>query len=155
MTLAISKDCRVTIHYELKVDGETLDSTLDSDPITYVHGRGQIIPGLEEELQGRQSGEELHVVVPPEKAYGAYSPENLHDIAKSAFVDPDAIQPGMYVEGRTRLGAPFQAKVTEEREESFVIDLNHPLAGKYLEFEVRVVDVAPPEENVGEEQAGA
>lgn len=145
MSLAIAKDCRVTIHYQLKVDGETLDSTLDADPVTYVHGHGQIIPGLEEELQGHEPGEKLHVTIPPEKAYGPYLPENLHDVAKSAFTDPDSIKPGMYVEGRTRLGAPFQAKVTEEREDSFVIDLNHPLAGKYLEFEVEVVEVLPPE----------
>lgn len=138
----------VSIHYSLTIDGEVVDTTQGSDPVVYRHGQGQLVPGLEERLTGCSRGERIRVVVPPEKAYGPYLPENLHEMAKSLFTDPEATQVGTMVEGRTRLGVPFRAKVVEDKEDSFVVDLNHPLAGKYLEFDVRIVAIESEEADV-------
>ncbi len=137
----IRKGTKVSIRYSLTIDGEVVDTTEGAPPVTYRHGAGQLVPGLEERLEGCREGERLRVVVPPEKAYGPYVPENLHEMAKSLFTDPDGTGVGTMVEGRTRLGAPFRAQVVEEKDDSFVVDLNHPLAGKYLEFDVAVVSV--------------
>jgi FKBP-type peptidyl-prolyl cis-trans isomerase 2 len=135
----------VTIHYSLTIDGTVWDSTEGTLPVTYVQGRGQLIPGLEEKLEGYREGEKTRVVVPPEKAYGTYQPENIHEIERSVFTNPDEVTVGMTVEGRSRLGAPFRAKVLEVKDDGFVVDLNHPFAGKYLEFEVEVVSIVPPD----------
>lgn len=145
----IQKGSKVSMHYRLSIDGELVDTTEGAEPVTYRHGEHQLVPGLEERLEGSTEGERLRVVVPPEKAYGPYVPENLHEMAKSLFTDPEATGVGTMVEGRTRLGAPFRAKVVEEKEDSFVVDLNHPLAGKYLEFDVEIVSIEPPEDGVG------
>ncbi len=135
----------VTIHYTLTVDGSVLDSTEGAAPVTYIQGQGQLIPGLEEKLEGLREGDKTRAVVPPEKAYGTYRPESVHEIERSVFTNPEEVTPGMMVEGRNRLGAPFRAKVLEVRENGFLVDLNHPFAGKYLEFEVEIVSVTAPE----------
>jgi FKBP-type peptidyl-prolyl cis-trans isomerase SlyD len=137
----IRKGTKVSIHYRLTIDGEVVDTTEGAPPVSYHHGTGQLVPGLEERLEGCREGESIRVVVPPEKAYGPYVPENLHEMGKSLFTDPASTTVGTMVEGRTRLGAPFRAQVVEEKEDSFVVDLNHPLAGKYLEFDVQIVSI--------------
>ena len=146
----IRRGATVKIHYRLTIDGEVVDSTEGAEPVVYRHGQGQLVPGLEERLEGCAEGEKLKLVVPPEKAYGPYVPEDLHEISRSAFTDPSSTRVGTLVEGRTRLGAPFRARVIEEKDDSFVIDLNHPLAGKYLEFEVEIVAVSAPEADEGD-----
>ncbi len=137
----IRRGSTVALHYRLTIDGEVVDTTEGSKPVIYRHGEHQLVPGLEERLEGCREGERLRVVVPPEKAYGPYAPQNLHEMDKSLFTDPESTRVGTLIEGRTRLGAPFRARVVEEKEDSFVVDLNHPLAGKYLEFDVEVVSV--------------
>ena len=137
----IEEGSNVKINYKLEIDGETVESSFDKEPLAYEHGKGQLIPGLEEELTGTSEGAHLEVTVPPEKAYGPYNPEAVHEVAKDVFKDLEDVEVGGYVEGRTRTGEPFRARVTEEKPTAFVLDLNHPLAGKTLNFEVEVVAV--------------
>lgn len=132
----------VTIHYSLTVDDEEMESSFGGKPLTYQQGEGQLIPGLEQKLEGLDAGDKKDVTVSPEAGYGAHDPENVIPVPKSSFSSPENIEIGSFVEGRTGQGQPFRAKVTEMRDDEFVLDLNHPLAGKTLHFKVEVVEVA-------------
>ena len=138
----IESGSTVTIHYTLTVDEKELESSFGGEPLTYQQGQGQLIPGLEAKLEGLSAGDTRDVTVPPEAAYGDRDPENLIPVPKTSFTEPEKIQVGTLVEGRTGEGQPFRAKVSEERDQEFVLDLNHPLAGKTLHFKVEVVTVA-------------
>ena len=137
----IDKGSTVTIHYTLVVDDQEVESSFDREPLTYRHGEGRLIRGLEEELEGLSPGDVREITVSPDKAYGDRLPENIFSVEKTAFGDPDEVKVGTFVEGKTQDGQSFKARIAEERGEEFVLDLNHPLAGKTLEFKVEVVSV--------------
>lgn len=137
----IESGSTVTIHYTLTVDDQEMESSFGGKPLTYKQGDGQLIPGLEQKLEGLDSGDTKEVTVPPGAAYGDRDPDNVIPVPKSSFSSPENIEVGTFVEGRTGQGQPFRAKVTEEQDEEFVLDLNHPLAGKTLHFKVEVVEV--------------
>lgn len=136
----IEKGSKVKLHYTLKVEGEVIDSTKEREPLTYVHGSAQLIPGLEEGLEGREEGETMGLKLPPERAYGRWNPGAVRTVPVSAFSDPERIAVGRRVQGETN-GRSFEASVTEVDADKVTLDLNHPLAGKTLEFEVEVVEV--------------
>ncbi len=138
--MAIQDGSRVRFHYSLKVDGEEVDSSAGKDPLAYVHGRGQIIPGLEEHLAGMEVGEQKEISIPPEKAYGPRDPEAVREVPKAAFEDPDGLEVGDRVGGRAG-GHPFQATIVAVGEENVTLDMNHPLAEKQLDFSVEVVSI--------------
>lgn len=137
----IEEGSKVTIHYTLKVDGQVVDTSQGRDPLTYVQGQQQIIAGLEEQLSGLQAGQSTEVTVPPERAYGLPDPKAVQEVPRTAFQDPESLQKGGVVQGKTSSGQEFQASVVELDAEKVILDLNHPLAGKTLTFEVEVVDV--------------
>lgn len=131
----------VTLHYTLTVDGEEVDSSRGGQPLQYEHGSGQIIPGLEEHLEGKSAGHTGVHEVAPEKAYGLPDPEARQVVPREAFRDPDMLEDGMMVSGRDDDGQAFDAKVTEVTAETVTLDFNHPLAGKMLVFDVEIVSV--------------
>lgn len=130
----------VKILYTLMVDGEVVSRSEQDNPLTYIQGQGQIIPGLEEELQGLQSGDKTAFVVPPERGYGAYDPEAVREFPKSAFQNPETLSQGDLISAQSNEDS-FTARVAAIRPNEVLLDLNHPLAGKTLNFEVEVVDV--------------
>lgn len=137
----IQQDSQVKIHYTLTVDEELVDSSSGREPLQYVHGQGQIIPGLEEQLEGLNEGDRKEVAVGPDKGYGPRRPEAVQKVPKEAFKEVDELKVGDVVSGQ--LGEqPFQAQVMEVGTEEVTLDLNHPLAGKTLHFAVEVVSVA-------------
>ncbi|UCF37374.1 MAG: peptidylprolyl isomerase [Acidobacteriota bacterium] len=138
----IENGSKVTIHYKLTVEGTMVDSSEDRGPLTYTQGENQIVPGLEEHLSGLEAGVKTSVVVPPEKGYGVRNPEAVQAIPKGAFEDVGKIAEGMVIQGDAGQGQRFSAVVSEISESSVTLDMNHPLAGKTLEFEVEVVNVA-------------
>jgi FKBP-type peptidyl-prolyl cis-trans isomerase SlyD len=137
----IKTGSKVSIHYKLSVEGNVVDSSEGRDPLTYVQGSDQIILGLEDHLEGMNAGDQTKVSIPAEKAYGTHDPEAVHDFPKDAFESPEKISVGMTVQGTSQQGQPFSAVVTKVSDDEVTLDLNHPLAGKTLEFEVSVVDV--------------
>jgi FKBP-type peptidyl-prolyl cis-trans isomerase SlyD len=148
MSLMIGDKSVVTIHYTLTDDaGEVLDNSRGSDPMVYLHGASNIIPGLEKELTGKTAGATLKVTVSPENGYGEHSPEAIQKVPRSAFEGVDDIQPGMQFQTEAPHGAQI-IMVTEVSETEVTIDANHPLAGKTLHFDVSVEGVrdATPEE---------
>lgn len=131
----------VSLEYTLKLDGEqVLDSNVGSEPFTYLHGSHQIVPGLEKALEGMAVGERKQVTVPPEEGYGIIRPDAIVEVDKSR-IPPDARQVGTHVEGQNANGQTFRATVAELKDDTVVLDFNHPLAGKTLHFDVKVLGV--------------
>jgi len=148
MSLMIGDKSVVTIHYTLTDDaGEVLDNSRDSDPMVYLHGASNIIPGLEKQLTGKTAGATLKVTVSPEEGYGEHSPEAIQKVPRSAFEGVEDIQPGMQFQTEGPQGMQIIV-VAEVSEEEVTVDANHPLAGKTLHFDVSVEGVrdATPEE---------
>ena len=147
MSVTVDNNQVVTIHYTLTdPDGEVIDSSEGSEPMAYLHGAGNIIPGLEQALTGESAGAKLQVVVNPEQGYGEYEPTLVETVPLSAFEGVDHIEPGMAFEAQGSDGQLRRIEVREVDDDQAVIDGNHPLAGVELHFEVEVVDVRPASE---------
>lgn len=141
MSLLIGDNCVVSIHYTLTGDdGNVIDSSREGDPLVYLHGAHNIIPGLEKELVGKTAGASLKVSVPPEEAYGARSEDMVHTVPRSAFEGVDEVQPGMQFQTEGPQGVQMIV-VTKVEGDDITIDANHPLAGMTLHFDVSIEDV--------------
>lgn len=138
----IQEGSNVKIHYKLMVDGELVDTSQGGEPLAYVQGAGQIVPGLEEHLAELSQGAESTVEVPPEKGFGVKDPQAVQTVPRSSFEDPESLKTGMLVQGQTGDGKTFNATVSEISDSEVTLDLNHPLAGKTLEFQVEIVEVS-------------
>lgn len=139
--MVIAQNRVVTMHYTLKDEqGETIDSSQGHDPLAYIQGIGNLIPGLEDALEGKSKGDKLEVTVAPEDGYGERQNNMVQKVAKSGFQGDEELVVGMQVQVETQNG-PAIAMVTEIEEEDVTLDLNHPLAGVTLNFDVEVMDV--------------
>lgn len=143
----VADDVVVSLDYTLKVDGEVIDSSEDSGPIEFIQGKGQIIPGLERELYGMNSGETKHVVVTAKDGYGELDPEAVKDIPRSEFPPDIPLKPGVELEVRDLDGDVMLARIVKVDKGSVRLDFNHPLAGKSLAFDVTVVELRQPTED--------
>ena len=146
----------VSIDYTLTLDsGEEIDSSKEYAPLGFVTGTGHIMPGLEKALMGMKAGDTSKVTVEPEDGYGSYSKELVHEIPRNEFPAKEKIEPGMTFETEGPQGRVI-IRVTEVNgDESVTVDLNHPLAGKQLIFDVKIVDVREPsQEEIAQLTAG-
>jgi FKBP-type peptidyl-prolyl cis-trans isomerase SlyD len=123
--------------------GQVLQSTKGGAPITYTHGRQQLIPGLERALLGLRAGDEKRLVVEPEEGYGAADPAARAEVPRTS-IPPEAQKVGAQLLARNQSGEERPVVIIEIRGSTVVLDLNHPLAGKTLHFDVKVLGVAPP-----------
>lgn len=131
----------VLIHYTLKnLDDEVMDSSEGAEPLAYLHGTGSIVPGLEKELEGKQTGDKLNVEVSPEEGYGELNPELIQEVDRAAFEGVDNIEVGMRFMAQTAWGQQ-PVVVTAITDETVIVDGNHPLADQTLKFDVEVVEV--------------
>lgn len=131
----------VTFHYTLKdEEGAQMESSRESQPMSYLHGAQNIIPGLEKAMQGKQAGDEFEVTVEPAEAYGERNEGNVQRVPAKHFKDPRRLERGQLVSLQTRNG-PVQAVVIKVGRFNVDLDTNHPLAGKSLTFEVEITDV--------------
>jgi FKBP-type peptidyl-prolyl cis-trans isomerase SlyD len=141
---AIETGSKVSLEYTLRDDdGKVLDSNKGRDPLTYVHGEQQIVPGLEKALDGMHAGEQKEVVLDPADGYGAVDPQAVAEVPKQ-LIPTESLTVGAELLARSTEGATRLVRIKEIKEETVVIDLNHPLAGKTLHFDVKVVGVEPP-----------
>ncbi|SDI71203.1 FKBP-type peptidyl-prolyl cis-trans isomerase [Billgrantia gudaonensis] len=139
--MQIAQNSVVAFHYTLTNDaGEVLDSSEGRDPLTYLHGAGNIIPGLEKELEGREAGDKLNVAVTPEEGYGEVQPQLVQEVPRDAFQGVEAVEPGMQFQAQTQ-GGPLMVTVTQVEGDTVTVDGNHPLAGQKLNFDVEIADV--------------
>jgi FKBP-type peptidyl-prolyl cis-trans isomerase SlyD len=138
----IKQNSVVTMHYELRsADGEVLDSSEGQDPLVYLHGAGNIIVGLEEELEGKTVGDSVKAVVSPEKGYGLPVDALIQTVPKEAFGDEiEKVEVGMRFQAETEQG-PVPVVVTAMDAATVTVDGNHPLAGKELHFDVNITEV--------------
>jgi peptidylprolyl isomerase len=129
-----------TVHFQYKmiVDGEVQMDTLDRGPSTYVQGGGQMFGALEQAMEGMKPGEKKSVTLKPEDAFGPRDETALQVVPKSSFPQPDSIQVGQVLGGMNQ-GRRVSATVKEVKADEVVLDLNHPLAGKSVTFEVEVI----------------
>lgn len=141
---AVQNGSSVSIEYTLKDEaGKVLDSNKGKNPLTFTHGQRQIIPGLERELIGLHAGDEKKVVVKPEDAYGPVIPNAQTEVPKDV-IPKEGLKVGTALMARSGSGDVRPVVVKEIKENTVVLDLNHPLAGKTLFFDVKVLDVEPP-----------
>jgi FKBP-type peptidyl-prolyl cis-trans isomerase SlyD len=139
--MQIARDSVAAFHYTLTDDqNQVIDSSAGRDPLTYLHGGGQIVPGLEKQLEGRSAGDKFTADVVPEEGYGVHHPELMQEVPRSAFQGVEDIQPGMQFQGRGPQGE-INVTVTRVEDDKVFIDGNHPLAGKTLHFAIEVTDV--------------
>lgn len=143
MSTSIAADTVVGLRYVLRNStGETLDRSEDDDPLLYLHGHSNIVPGLERALDGKATGDKLVVVVAPEDGYGAREAGAERKVPRGAFPDDVELEVGMeLVMEDTKTGdeQPFWIKAVGA--DTVTIDLNHPLAGVELHFDVEVLSV--------------
>jgi FKBP-type peptidyl-prolyl cis-trans isomerase SlyD len=139
--MPIAQNSVVTIHYTLKDDaGEVIDSSREGDPIAYLHGHGNLVPGLERELEGKSTGDKVNVSVTPEHGYGEYDKNLVQQVPRRAMQGIKNVTVGMRLQAQTPQG-PRAVVVTRLVGDMVTIDGNHPLAGKNLNFDVEITDV--------------
>lgn len=140
--MQIADDKAVAIDYTLRNDeGEVLDSSEGAEPLVYLHGCGNIIPGLEQALNGKQAGDSLEVSIEPEQGYGEYQAELVATLSRSMFEGVDELEPGMQFHASAPDGGMQIVTVREVEGDDVIVDGNHPLAGQRLHFQVKVVEV--------------
>jgi FKBP-type peptidyl-prolyl cis-trans isomerase SlyD len=139
--MLIAENCVVSIFYELTNDaGEVLDASGEGEPLTYLQGAQNIIPGLENQLTGKTTGDRLKVTVQPEDGYGSHSPNLVQEVPRNAFPEPDALEVGMRFNAQSENGT-MSVVITAVSADTVTVDANHPLAGQVLHFAVTIADV--------------
>lgn len=136
----IDKGAKVKFDYTLTVDGKVQDASAGRGPLEYTHGAGQIIQGLEEELERMAIGDKKTVHIQAEKAYGPVLQEAIKRVPKEAIMNADQLKVGDMV-GASNGGHTFRAVVKEITDKEITLDFNHPLAGKDLTFEVELKEI--------------
>jgi len=140
--MEITGMCRVTMHFDVSLtSGEVLQSTSDGPPLEFEYGQGQLLPGLEKRLEGMSDGDEKKIVVPPEDGYGMPNPEALVTVPRSEVPVEGPLEPGMIFQLQTPTGELMMASLVELTEDEVTLDMNHPLAGETLHFNVKIEKV--------------
>lgn len=139
--MTVSNGKTVSLEYTLTLDHkEVLDSNVGGDPLTFTQGSHDIIPGLEDALEGMKVGDSKQVTVAPENAYGKVDPQAFQEVPLE-HIPPDARKVGVQLQGRDPQGNLVHPRVAEVKEKAVVLDFNHPLAGKTLFFDVKILDI--------------
>lgn len=142
--MIIEDGCTVIIDYSMTLDnGELIDTTKDTTPLTYSQGKGEIIASLEKKMLGMDKGETFEVAVPAAEGFGESDPDALIEVLKNDL-PPEALKTGAELQAEGPQGQSIEGRVVEIKENSAIVDFNHPLAGKTLNFSVTIVDVQQP-----------
>lgn len=134
----------VAIEYTLTVDGEVLDSSIGHDPLEFLQGYGNIIPGLENELYDMNVGERKRVIVAALEGYGEIDPASFILVPRSQFPEDIPMEVGTLVQVHDQDGHDLAARIDQVEADSVRLDFNHPLAGKELKFDVKIVSLREP-----------
>jgi FKBP-type peptidyl-prolyl cis-trans isomerase SlyD len=131
----------VSMDYELTVDNAVIDSSEENDPIVFLQGVGNIVPGLEKAIQGMKVGETKEVEVKAAEAYGVFDPENFIEVPKNEFPEDIPLEVGTEIGVNDENGDELTAYIEEVDLEKITLNFNHPLAGKDLKFKVKITDI--------------
>ena len=144
--MKVGKDKVVLMHYTLKNDsGDVIDSSDGADPLPFLQGHGNIIPGLESALDGSKVGDKLDVSIEPEKGYGLRMKDAIQEIPSSALQGVDEVKVGMQLLSQDKDGNAFLVSVTKIEDDKITVDGNHPLAGQTLHFSVSIESIRKAE----------
>lgn len=139
--MQITEQTVATFHYTLTNSaGEVIDASPEGQPLAYLHGAGNIVPGLEQAMTGRRAGDRFDVVVSPELGYGVRDPGMVQVVPRAAFQGVDTIEPGMQFQAQGGHGVML-VTVAAVDADSVTVDGNHPLAGVPLHFSIEVAQV--------------
>lgn len=140
-TMQITKDKVVAIHYTLRNNaGIVIDTSEGKDPLYYLHGNGNLIPGMEEGLEGKSKGDKFELKISPEKGYGHRNLDAIQQVPLAAFNGAE-VRVGMQFQASGDQGYPIIVTVTAVEGDTVTVDANHPLAGEELNFNVEVMEV--------------
>lgn len=141
--MTVTEGVLVSLEYTLKNDaGVQLESNIDGEPLQYTHGKGQLIPGLENALAGLAVGDTKSVKVAPEEGYGVPDERAVIEAPKEK-IPPEALEVGALLQTLGQDGEPLNARVVEVKDAVVILDFNHPLAGEVLHFDVKILGVEP------------
>lgn len=142
--MTITHGSKVTLHFALKLDnGQVVDSTFEQPtPATFVLGDGNLLPGFEQFLLGLSAGAHETFTVTPEYAFGQPNPQNTQEMKRSQFPVDMPVAPGLMVSFADAQGAELPGVISHVEGDWVTVDFNHPLAGKTLQFEVHIIEVA-------------
>ncbi|MFQ5916901.1 MAG: peptidylprolyl isomerase [Candidatus Binatia bacterium] len=142
----IQNDSLVTIEYTLLDEqGNKIESNKGGDPLKYIHGKGEIIPGLENGLEGLQVGERKTIRLKPDDAYGPIIPDAFQEVPRKD-IPTELLKVGANLVAQGSQGEIMPVRIHEIREKTVVLDYNHPLAGKTLNFEVKILTIESAQE---------
>ena len=133
----------VSMHYTLRVNSEVVDSSDEAEPLQFIQGMGHIIPGLEHALYDMAMGERKRIAVAAKDGYGEVDPAAFMDVPRDAFPADIPLVKGTQLELKDQSGHPAMARIEAITEDNVRLDMNHPLAGKDLEFEVTIAALRP------------
>jgi len=141
--MTVSNGKQVSLEYTLTLDDRSvLESNVGKEPMTYTQGAHEIVPGLEKAMEGLAVGDKKHVEVKPADGYGEVDPKAFQEVKKSQIPE-QAWKVGTQLEAKSPSGESMFPRVAEVKPETVVLDFNHPLAGKTLFFDIKVVDIRP------------
>ncbi len=142
--MKVDNDTVVEIEYTVTLDsGEVVEGKDQPARYSFIFGRGQIFPALEQNLKGLETGEMTEVTLSPEEGFGEPKPELMREVSLSEFPPDLEIEEGHMYRTMDDKGNPMYFTIKEKKEETAVLDFNHPLAGENLHFKVKIVNVRP------------
>jgi FKBP-type peptidyl-prolyl cis-trans isomerase SlyD len=157
--MKIGRDRVVCIDYTIRLAaGQVVETSIGQEPLTYLHGRKQIVPGVEKAVEGLEPGASLEIVVPPDEAYGDRDPAGVFVVPRAAFPADETVGPGMMFSAHRPDGKSLTFRVVEANDELVLVDTNHPLAGETLHISVlvhEVRDASDEEIHAGKPQGAA
>ena len=142
--LCIGPGTQVTLHFSLKLDdGSTVDSNFEGEPASFAVGDGSLLVGFEESLFGLQAGDERTIIIPPEKGFGVHNPSNVQEIERDQFPADVELEEGLVLSFADAQQNELPGVVASFDDKIVHVDFNHPLAGRDIEFSVKIIDVNP------------
>ncbi len=142
MKLEVELGTKVTLHFALILeDGDVIDSNFETAPAIFTVGDGNLLPGFESTLIGLENGDEREFTIPPEEAFGQHNPQNVQRVDRSNF-DQQELEVGAMFSFQNGDGE-LPGVIIEFEDEEILVDFNHPLAGKNIIFQVKIMDITP------------
>lgn len=142
MTDAIADGHVVTLHYRLTLDdGSIADESFGGDPLVYMHGRQNIVPGLEKQLTGKKPGDKCDVKVEPAEGYGDYDPTLDQTVPRSAFPAEAQLAVGIAFQAQDQRGQPITLYIRNIEGDQVTVSPNHPMAGQTLNFSIEILEI--------------
>ncbi len=139
--VVIAQGKKIKFDYKLTVDGQVVDSSEGKQPIEYVQGDGKIIPGLSKQLEGLKAGDEKTITVPAAEGYGDVDKGAVKEVPRSMLPKDTELAVGQVFEFQSEDGVRLPGIIKEIKDQMVLLDFNHPLAGKELKFEIKIVSV--------------